>query len=424
MMTVILGPPGTGKTHYLVNEAERILKNTSIKPERVGYFSFTKRAATEAKMRAIAALGLPQKRFVFFSTLHSMAFGQLGYNRNLVFGGERIERFANWASLDLSKPRKNSYTTDETWPEKTPDDHALFLMNQARVSRKPLDWDSDSISQRLFWRERYVKACYERYKQSKYLYDFTDMLERLIVSEAYPDLDVIIIDESQDMSPLQWEVVYGLIEHNPNAPIFLAGDDDQAIYEWAGASVEIFQDRIDDADKVIELVHSHRVPAAAFAVAKDAIGYCKHRRPKQWKPAERRGRISYADDYGDIQWNLEQSYLVLARNTYLLKRAVNYLNEYKLPWSWLSEKHGRGYEPIRVSTIHGAKGTQADNVILDLGMSKAAYNEGWTSDAEARVWYVAVTRTKNDLIFMDAANSRTSSLYIGSPFSYSAYIGN
>ena len=49
--TIIPGPPGTGKTFTLLNKVEEYLKNTD--PDRVGYFAFTRKAANEAKDRAM-----------------------------------------------------------------------------------------------------------------------------------------------------------------------------------------------------------------------------------------------------------------------------------------------------------------------------------------------------------------------------------
>ena len=52
------------------------------------------------------------------------------------------------------------------------------------------------------------------------------------------DFDVVFIDEAQDLSPLQWKL-YDLLKQKAT-DIYLAGDDDQAIFAWAGADVERF----------------------------------------------------------------------------------------------------------------------------------------------------------------------------------------
>jgi superfamily I DNA/RNA helicase len=422
MMTAVLGGPGTGKTEYLVKRVQNLLEKTSIQPEQVGYFSFTKRAATEAKLRAAQTLGLPLKRFPFFCTLHSMAFYQLGLNKGRVLSSQHMAEFAKWRGLDLSPSYGSvAYTTDDTWPEKTVDDHCLFLMNYARVLMLPqdrLEW--------LPWRFhpqralRNIKA-YVEFKKRKYLYDYTDMLELLLERECYPNLDAIVIDEAQDLSYLQWTIVERIIDQNPNATVFIGGDDDQAIYEWAGASVQTFRNVIGAANKTVELDHSYRVPLTGYLMARYAIRRCKHRIPKSWRPTEERGSVRYVDNYEDIRWDLKKQYLCLARNKYLLKKAIDCFKDRKLPWSWMSYKNDA---LIQVSSIHGAKGTQASTVVLDVGLSKAAYNEGIRTDSEARVWYVALTRAQHDLILVWPARNRPSSLYIGDVLGYTCKLAS
>ena len=56
MRTIVLGPPGTGKTTTLLNKVDHYLKNTD--PDKVGYFAFTKKAANEARDRAIRDFNL------------------------------------------------------------------------------------------------------------------------------------------------------------------------------------------------------------------------------------------------------------------------------------------------------------------------------------------------------------------------------
>ena len=47
-----------------------------------------------------------------------------------------------------------------------------------------------------------------------------------------------MVDEAQDLTPLQWDMVVKIAKGVDR--VYIAGDDDQAIYEWNGADVKHF----------------------------------------------------------------------------------------------------------------------------------------------------------------------------------------
>lgn len=60
---------------------------------------------------------------------------------------------------------------------------------------------------------------------------------------------------------------------------------------------------------------------------------------------------------------------------------------------------------IRISTIHGAKGMEADDVHLLLDQSQAALDYAWRDpDASHRLFYVGVTRTRHNLYVYEGEN--------------------
>ena len=79
MKTIVLGPPGTGKTTTLLNKVDDYLKETD--PDKVGYFAFTQKAAYEARDRAIKKFNLTEDDLPYFRTLHSLAFKRLGIKK-------------------------------------------------------------------------------------------------------------------------------------------------------------------------------------------------------------------------------------------------------------------------------------------------------------------------------------------------------
>ena len=85
----------------------------------------------------------------------------------------------------------------------------------------------------------------------------------------------------------------------------------------------------------------------------------------------------------------------------------NKIDDMNLIWkySFSREKLSKDAR-VKLSTIHSAKGGEADNVLLILDNTKtirdAVEKSSDKQDEEHRVWYVGVTRTKQNLYIMAA----------------------
>ena len=44
---IVIGPPGTGKTTFLKKKVDRLINEGHCRPDEIGYFSFTVKAAEE-----------------------------------------------------------------------------------------------------------------------------------------------------------------------------------------------------------------------------------------------------------------------------------------------------------------------------------------------------------------------------------------
>lgn len=493
MTEIVLGPPGTGKTTTLLGIVEEELARGT-EPERIGYFSFTRRAAEEAVTRAAERFGFERNRMPFFSTLHSVCFRQLGLRRGDVFDGAHLKEFARYAGVRIT----GRWSEDGTLTGYETGDRAIFVENLARVRELTLrqQYDRGDASD-ISWHDlKRISDALHVFKSEKGLMDYTDMLSEFVASQIDVGLEVLLVDEAQDLSRLQWRVVAQLARGTRR--VVVAGDDDQAIYSWAGADVDHLVEMEGD---VRVLNRSWRVPPEVQALANTVVSQIKHRREKVWEPREGTGTIDRWNEFGAVDVD-GPDVLVLARNSYILRQVEDELRHRGVVWernghpsikrslldaithwerlrrgeritayaargvySWMSSGVGvaRGHKTlpglddedevslaelrehhgllrdeiwhealdrlpaeemsymlaarrrgerfqsrprVRLSTIHSAKGAEADHVVLMLEVARRTSREAELApDDEARVWYVGLTRARHRLSLVDSSTA-------------------
>ena len=90
---VILGPPGCGKTTELLGLLEKHLDEGTF-PDRIAYFSFTRKAVEEARTRAVDRFDFARDELKYFRTLHSMVFALNNLTKKDVMGKEHYAEIA------------------------------------------------------------------------------------------------------------------------------------------------------------------------------------------------------------------------------------------------------------------------------------------------------------------------------------------
>jgi len=317
MKTIILGPPGTGKTTTLLNLVDQFLQQ-GIRPKQIGYFSFTKKAAKEAASRAAKKFNLDSDTDLKnFRTLHSLAFSELGMTKEKMMKSEDYREFGQKCGL----PIKTAKYSDEDGTFNS-DNEYLTIINTARVKRKDLleYYDSrkniiDIERSTLFLLAEQL----QKFKKEKGLKDFTDLLEDYIALKKNPNFKVLFIDEAQDLSLIQWEMVRTLWTNAEKT--YIAGDDDQAIFKWAGADVDHFIALKEEVDNIKTLDQSYRIPGGPIhELSQRIISKVQNRFDKQYKPREEIGILKRYSDITQVDMK-EGEWLVLSSANYFLDDA-------------------------------------------------------------------------------------------------------
>ena len=330
MKTIVLGPPGTGKTHTLLNKVDDYLKETD--PDKVGYFAFTKKAANEAKERAIDKFNFTEDDLPYFRTLHSLAFRRLGINKENVMQRRHYEDLGKKINIQIDY---NDWDEEETGLFTTKSDY-LRIIHLAKLRNITLDqqFNLKEHNQKLeYTKLKIIANELERYKKEYGLIDYNDMILDFVKSDKSPKFDVVFIDEEQDLSRMQWDMVDSF---NTNDS-FIAGDDDQAIFRWAGADVDSF---ITQTGKILNLTQSVRIPKKIHEYAMKIIERVSHRLPKNWQPKAHAGSITKHWNFEDINMK-DGNWLVLTRTRHQLKPIEDILKEKGL---YFENRFGKSYE--------------------------------------------------------------------------------
>lgn len=498
---LILGPPGTGKTTTLLDVVDDCLSR-KISPNKIAYVSFTQKAAYEARGRAMDRFGFTSEDFPYFRTLHSLSSRIMGLKNDDFMHADNYKEIGARIGLDNLTGQKTSWATTET-RNTNESNHLLNMIDVARNMKLPLieyirTLPLDALNYSIGRNGKQFKdlsAELSAYKQTFGLRDFTDLIIEPVAMEYPPlDVDIAIIDEAQDLTAAQWDFVNRMFSGVKE--LYIAGDDDQAIYQWNGADVGQFL-KLEGERRVLS--KSWRLPRRPWMLANWIAGKITARYEKQWTHREGEGIVKHVQSFGMAPILEGGEWMVLARNNAFLKSVQGWLMNKGVPikrsdyeiinpsdmgaihawvalakgecitggrakqlydvlvtkkhvaygakvrmsdvkdddplcydelrdefglmaditgdwWDTLTKisekkcdyyrrvlKNGESLKNPRVtlSTIHGVKGGEADNVLLLPDMARQTakiFNRGTKyRDEEHRVFYVGASRTKNNL---------------------------
>lgn len=305
------GPPGTGKTTSLIATVKEHL-DEGFNPKRVAFTSFTRMAAEQGRKHAGEDLGLTKDDLPHFRTLHSMAFRALGLSTDEVMDTTGYRIVAEACGLSLTG--NYDYMTERVAGGGSFGDECLRIhsLSKARGTSLLEEWQQNGNRGLQYKTVKLFADALDSYKKEYGVIDFMDMIE---LSHSPLDVDVAMIDEAQDLTLAQWNLARRLFANCPR--IYIGGDDDQALYTWAGASSETLV-TLEGTRRV--LPHSYRLPARIKLLADQIRGAIRYSIPKQFSPKELDGDVRWISDYDEVDLRGGGSWLLMARHRYQLKQ--------------------------------------------------------------------------------------------------------
>lgn len=348
---VLLGPPGTGKTTELMGIVADLLA-AGVLPERIAFVSYSRAAVAEARDRVVAKTGIEAKRWPQFRTLHSTWSRARGMKAEQFLTAADMRRFAagDWKGGDArdgfeldarDESSEDAYIEEGEKPGK--DAPLRAALEWCRASMVSPEQGIPRLRNPQRERDRYIDFCkqYALFRSAVSKYDHTDILEQALYERLRIDCDALIVDEAQDLSPLQQATLAPTLAVVPRA--WVAGDDDQAIYEFQGASPRwLISLTRNQAWTTRILGKSWRCPEQVRAAAAQITDRLQERAAKDYAPRDGAGVYTTGATWDEAiaaMRNGHSGAFALARTKRGCQRLTSTLRREEI--AYISERGGR-----------------------------------------------------------------------------------
>ena len=265
-----------------------------------------------------------------------------------------------------------------------------------------------------------VRSRYEDLLRVEKTLDFHDLINnaaaRIREGRWESPYRYVLVDEFQDVSAGRMALLQSLV--NPGAVFFLVGDDWQSIYRFAGSDVALMRDCGRYLGHVRErtLSQTFRFAAGILGPSTDFVVRNPVQTQRALSPAcgVRDGGVTVvASD--EPQRGLEDALrdIESREETNPAPASILVLGRYRTSQKVALSLHRRSWLHVEFSTVHGAKGREADYVIvLDLRDARRGFPSqieddpllnlvlppppggGYPHAEERRLFYVAMTRAR------------------------------
>jgi DNA helicase-2/ATP-dependent DNA helicase PcrA len=286
---LVLAGPGTGKTTIIANRCARLIQG-GVRAEQMLVVTFTRAAAAEMRGRIHQTVG-SKAAGISIGTFHGIFYGMLRSvyrlgSGTVLSGTERRTLIWNLLRTCYRDAEKEAELSEQVGRE-------ISLVKAGQID--PSHYYSTSLPDEIF---RRVLSGYQSALRDNKRIDFDDLIlycHRMLQTRpkvrAYwqRKFEYILIDEFQDISPLQYEVIRTLAE--PQNNLFIVGDDDQSIYRFRGANPQLmlnFGKDYPDARRVTLRINYRSTPEIV-AFSSGIIAENKHRFEKHLRANREKG---------------------------------------------------------------------------------------------------------------------------------------
>jgi ATP-dependent helicase/nuclease subunit A len=206
---------------------------------------------------------------VIFCGNHRKIFTELA--EILINGSDRDAKNANMLLRSLENCSedfiqvfltKESTIRSNLCTKKMSDKHAGFLEKMTETAELVLEYHeqrkryaSAKANISMFSVLKEVWCCFSELKRKNHYIDFNDVITMTItlfnnlewvMYKIDNSIDHLLIDEAQDTSPEQWEIIKLItdeffVNYDSVKTIFIVGDEKQSIYSFQGADVRLFK---------------------------------------------------------------------------------------------------------------------------------------------------------------------------------------
>jgi len=281
---LILAGAGSGKTKTLTTRLAYLIGEVGIDPINTLTLTFTNKAASEMRERAMRLISSNYNTPPLLCTFHK--FGLLF----LKFHIEKLGRDNTFVIIDTDDKKR---LLRAILKDLKMDLNISFVASEISKYKNTLLGAEEAIEKAELPEYKKIAKIYQAYEKNiveNNLVDFDDLLmltyrildeNEQLRKETSNRYKYIMVDEYQDTNELQFKLLeYLASEHNN---ICVVGDDDQSIYGWRGANIRNildFHKNFKDT-KIVKLEINYRSTQPILDASNALIEHNSHRLGKK-----------------------------------------------------------------------------------------------------------------------------------------------